>query len=461
MEPSIRSGSSHAPAESARRPAPPPPVPRGPYFLWGMLLAIVFALPDVTIDRSARSGRPLIQELAEPSDLLTWRRPRVGEREWAARLDVGLDDVLATERVLNRLYSRPEGTGWGRPGGFAFELGGLRIAVHPRALLAAVWAAVVAYSLHMRRRLGHKDALIAEERRKRDDLRATRDAKIEELTRINKKMNQMQAKLVTAEKLASIGRLSATLAHEIRNPLTIIQTSAGLIADENARETPTGQAAEIIAQEVRRLNGIITDLLNFARPKPPRLGRHSLNDTVHGFLTPLVEELARKRIDVAFIPGEIAEDVLIDPDQFYQVLLNTLWNARDAVLENGGGRIEILTMHAGHYAQVEIRDSGPGMTPAVLSQVSEPFYTTKTQGTGLGIPVCIQLMEGMGGAWSVWSRPEEGCRVTLSVRTVPVSTRGDTDGHVRMELLEQTDPAFGGARVLGPDPTDNPLKGPR
>lgn len=285
--------------------------------------------------------------------------------------------------------------------------------------LPALLGIAVGWALYLRRCYElHDDIILFEERRNRE-MRELRDAKIRELLETNQKLARMQAKLVSAEKLASIGRLSATLAHEIRNPLTIIQSAAGVIRDDLPEESSSREPVQLIHQEVIRLNGIITDLLNFAKPKPPRLDELQLVDLLRVWLPPLTEELQRKGLRVECVFGADLPMVAVDSDQLYQVLLNVLWNARDALLESGGKCIRLSTTANREKTLVtlDITDDGNGIPEELLRQIGEPFFTTKTQGTGLGIAICMQLMEGMGGRFRISTTPGEGTTVTLTLRT--------------------------------------------
>ncbi len=392
-----------------------------PYVLLGVLFTLLLLVPEVALISAHHATYPRIQQLLWPKGLGSWRDERLDEGVIAANLGVPLAQVYTTEQVLASVVRwgeihnvRAEGSPIA-----AIPLGATTLLVKPRAPLAFVWGPLAAYVLFLRRRERLQAALAWQEERKNQEMRAINETKIRELTAINRKLSDMQQKVLTAQKLASIGRLAATLAHEIRNPLTVIQSATGVIRDDLAEDSPAREAVDLIQEEILRLNRIITDLLNFSNPKPPRVAPHDLNDLIAGWVSRLEEDLARKRITIVFRPGNIAE-ANIDPDQFYQVFLNIVWNARDAVLEQGGGMIEVGTAMEGTAAVVvDIHDNGPGMSPVTLQQITEPFYTTKTKGTGLGLPVVVQLMEGMGGRFRAESQLEEGTRIFLHLQAAP------------------------------------------
>lgn len=396
------------------------------YLLYGAALAVFFALPFVD---AVRAPRPPLAELElyfGEHPLRPWR-DRIGNGEVLSReARVPLADLYSADATLAsiRRLAVEQGTGGARGPGLigTIEIGGWHWTPRPASFFAAFAGFSVAGLLYLRRRLHFSREVIEYEQRKNEDMQRTFSAKIRELTEANRALESARAQLVSAEKLASIGRLSATLAHEIRNPLTIIQTSAGFIADELPEGSSAAEALELINAEIVRLNGIITDLLNFARPKPPRLVRADLNATVRTWLPPLEEELLRRGIALRFEPGVALPEAHADLDQLYQVLLNILWNARDALVEDGteAPHIAIRTIReSARFVAIEIEDNGPGMTKEQLEQIGEPFYTTKTQGTGLGLPLCMQLLEGMGGELRVDSRVEEWTKVSLVLAVAP------------------------------------------
>lgn len=242
------------------------------------------------------------------------------------------------------------------------------------------------------------------------------EARIEESQMIIAKMNKLQSRLVETEKLASIGRLSATLAHEIRNPLTIIKSATEIVTDEVEPEGNANTAITLIREEVDRMDRIISDLLNFARPKQANLVKEDLNSLIRHWLPPIVEELEKEGIQLVPQFDKFGE-VFVDPDQLYQIFLNVIWNARDALSGHPNPHLFIRTEELDfRYACLHIQDTGPGMIPETLKQISEPFFTTKTRGTGLGLAVSQQLIDGMKGRMKIESEVEVGTTVSILLR---------------------------------------------
>lgn len=192
-------------------------------------------------------------------------------------------------------------------------------------------------------------------------------------------------------KLSSLGRMSATLAHEIRNPLSAIHHAAELLEDGH-RNPEDARLVEIIRSHVRRVNRIIDDMLNLSRRPASVARRFELGAAVRDFLdrhhNPAVD---RDRVRLALPPEPV--EVRFDPQQLEQVLDNLVSNA----FRHGGRDVEV-TLSVGMEARFElpwlrVRDTGPGLSPDVRAQLFEPFFTTSTQGTGLGLFVCRELCE--------------------------------------------------------------------
>lgn len=396
-----------------------PAVGPAKYVLVGLIFGLVFGLPSLALMPGNVASYPRIQRVMEPASPLSWARRAMPEQELARELGITLEALYTTETTLYayaKWMDRNGGAPAGEPlvrvpvAGATLEVG----RAFPWGMLAGMLLGLAMYS---RSRAVQRAEQLEEEKLRRESLIAREHARFTEMSRMVRQLNEMQAKLVSAEKLASIGRMSATLAHEIRNPLTIIASSAGMVAEDVPEGSNIREAMDLIRQEIERLNRIITDLLNFARPKPPRIEPHPLNQLMQNWTTTLGEELARRNIALHTRLDPAVGDALLDVDQLYQVLLNVVWNARDALADGSGGRVDVETrLDVVGTVLIVVRDNGPGIPPDVLEQIGEPFYTTKTQGTGLGIALCKQLMEGMGGSFNIESVLEEGAAVSLRLR---------------------------------------------
>jgi len=245
----------------------------------------------------------------------------------------------------------------------------------------------------------------------------------------------------TTHRLASLGRLSAGVAHEIRNPLSGIGTNAQVLRRRLEDDDPRVRFVDFILEEVNRLDKIIEDLLRFARPPEPRMVAHDLRESIDKVLL-----LTRGRIDEAGIQVELEiegepRQAYVDPDQVAQVLLNLVLNAIQAMPEGGDLQLQLgevdkfgpVVGRSGRrasdgqsqgpkrlYLQIVIRDSGVGIDSADLPKLFEPFFTTRPSGTGLGLSTCQVLIRQQGGAVSVESELGKGTAVTV---LIPVEKR--------------------------------------
>lgn len=241
------------------------------------------------------------------------------------------------------------------------------------------------------------------------------------------------------DRLASLGELAAGVAHEIRNPLAGIGTSAQLLKRRLEAGDPRGQFADLILEEVTRLDRIVESLLKFARPTTPRLSRQPILPPLEKAQA-LVHELAvRQNVELRVEHPDSLPDLYLDHDQILQVLLNMLMNALQALSQGGEIVVSVaparkraadrsgigrratdrLRSHAEvpelEVVEIRVRDNGPGIPAAVLAKVFDPFYTTRTQGTGLGLSICQSIVREHGGSISIESTVGQGTTVIVDL----------------------------------------------
>jgi signal transduction histidine kinase len=311
--------------------------------------------------------------------------------------------------------------------GLVFHWGNNALLLRYNIFLNMLYAAGLGTVLFLRNRDKTNSRLIDRQNRELSILNRRQAIEVEESSRLLRDLGRAQMRLLSAEKLASIGRLSATLAHEIRNPLGIIASSAGMVAEDLDPASPQGQALELIRQEIQRLNKIISDLLNFARPRPPHPTYHDLNDLVRVWIAPHQDALGEKHVQLLADLEPALPEVFIDSDQLYQAFLNLLLNASEALDEHGGGTIVVTTRtESREVVAIELRDNADGIPPDILAQVFEPFFTTKTTGSGLGLAVVKQTVESMGGMVEMISTRGEGTRVRLRIPTGPAPAQAES-----------------------------------
>jgi signal transduction histidine kinase len=223
----------------------------------------------------------------------------------------------------------------------------------------------------------------------------------------------LEARLIKSERLASVGELAGALAHEIRNPLGSLFAAAKMLHAESPQAAAYDRPAltRVIAEEARRLNRVLSDFLEFARPRPPLRRPHSLNGLV-------AEVLDSLRLD-GFAEGKtlltrLAPDlpsIPVDADQIKQVLWNVVRNALEA---SGAGRaLQVATGVDDGRVVVEVVDSGAGIPPEQQARLFEPFQTTKPGGSGLGLAIAHRIVTAHGGAIDVASQPGDGTRVRV------------------------------------------------
>ncbi|MHB1394011.1 MAG: sensor histidine kinase [Clostridia bacterium] len=234
-----------------------------------------------------------------------------------------------------------------------------------------------------------------------------------------KEIQQFEESITRAKNLASLGELSAGMAHEIRNPLTSIKGYAQYIKSELTDNPELIPDVSTIISEVDRLNGIIDRFLIFARPNLPELQSEDINS------------LLRRTIEFynRDIPGNICvitdfgdlPPVSIDSDQMEQVILNLLLNAVQAMPE--GGELSIKTRYLKQFglAEIIIADTGSGISPQNYDKIFEPFFTTKNKGTGLGLAICSRIVENHKGFIEVSTTPGEN---TEFIIRLPVNEGG-------------------------------------
>lgn len=233
------------------------------------------------------------------------------------------------------------------------------------------------------------------------------------LLRDLREIRELQEKVRRSERLASLGRLAAGMAHEIRNPLSSIRGFAQYFMRRlRGQEEEVGYAS-IMVREVDRLNRVITQLLDFARPKEPQREPHSLDTIMSSSLSLLGPEIARRKVEVEKECEPALPLVAVDRDQLSQAFLNLLLNALESM--DGGGKIRIGLRKGPVPSTVEatVADTGGGIPAEDLGKIFEPFFSTKRKGTGLGLAIVHQIVEGHGGEISVESR--EGIGTTFKI----------------------------------------------
>jgi signal transduction histidine kinase len=253
------------------------------------------------------------------------------------------------------------------------------------------------------------------ERRQKLVLQAT----VERLGSVYERVQANFEGMKRIERLSAIGQLSAGLAHEIRNPLASIAGAASILSRNEKLEPKHVKCVDIIASECDRLDGLLTNFLDFARPRPPRLQTIDVNVVLDNVLALASHGLRGKVVHCEKQTEPDLPKVECDPEQLEQVLLNLMINAIEASPAD-----ETVMLVAGvEDGRVAIRviDQGYGVAPAHIDRLFDPFFTTKEHGTGLGLPVAHQIMTQMGG--TLLAQRNSGKGMTFSI--VLPAKRGD------------------------------------
>lgn len=216
-----------------------------------------------------------------------------------------------------------------------------------------------------------------------------------------------------AEHFATLGELAAGLAHEIRNPLAGIAGVVEIIGRDLPTTSPARSVLKDVRIEIAQINHILTDLLQTARPHPPSIRRSNLNTTVEHAVMLARQQALSRPIEIAFKKNAELPEIEHDSDQIHQVLLNLLLNALQAI--DGTGHITVEIEARGQTAAIIVSDSGRGIPPEHLPNIFRPFYTTKGNGTGLGLSLARRIVEEHHGHIDVTSTVGKGSKFVVSL----------------------------------------------
>jgi signal transduction histidine kinase len=264
------------------------------------------------------------------------------------------------------------------------------------ALLGA--AGVLATGIGLRRGIAQiKGGLEGLHRNFVPDLPERRD----ELGEISAAINQMartrrklEEELRREDRARAVGRLVARIAHEMRNPLNSIRLSLQMLSHRQEKNRLKREDFQIVLDEVDRMNRLLSDLLAFQQPRPPRMEARVVGPLLHDSAQ-LVKPQAEQSGVLVVVNDAAAECAMLDEQYFRQILVNLLLNAIET--SESGNTVQVNAGAAGERIAIQVSDHGPGLTPEQLEHLFEPFYTTKSSGHGLGLAVSRELAQSMGG----------------------------------------------------------------
>ena len=246
-----------------------------------------------------------------------------------------------------------------------------------------------------------------------------------ELSRdITADINTRQA-MMQQDKLASIGRLSAGVAHEINNPLTTILTTAMLIQEDIDPKNPMYEELETITNETLRCRKIVASLLDFARQTTPAKKHYNINDIITECIRLTRKQAEFKDVQILKVLSEKVPELLLDKEQIQQALINLILNASDAT--DPGGKIIVSTafLPGNQFVNITVSDTGKGIAAEVVDKIFEPFFTTREIGTGLGLAITHGIIGRHGGDIRVQSQPGQGTTFTIRLP----HNQGNQDDH--------------------------------
>jgi two-component system sensor histidine kinase HydH len=218
----------------------------------------------------------------------------------------------------------------------------------------------------------------------------------------------LQEQVKRAERLASLGRLAAGVAHEIRNPLGALKGFLQYFQRKLPLQEQDKTYLTVMMKEVDRLNSVISNLLDFARPKNPVLEPCDIGDLIRHVLTLTESDVQSKEIDISLNIAEDLPQVRLDRDQMTQVFLNILLNAIQVMEPGGQIRVVAKSRAESNQLEIAISDNGKGIPADDLPRIFDPFFTTKKRGAGLGLAIAYTIIENHHGEITVESEEGKG-----------------------------------------------------
>lgn len=240
-----------------------------------------------------------------------------------------------------------------------------------------------------------------------------------------RELEHTHERLVESEKMAALGRLSATLSHELRNPLAGLKGASQLLLRKISEQDDRRVYVNLILEEVQRLGRIVDDLLHFAKPGTMRQNILDANQVIQDVILLHSEDLSQRGITIRKRLS-ILPPVKADKDKFIQVIVNIIQNARDAMPEGG----ELLISSGvtknepenGDFITLQFKDTGRGIPDEDRAHIFEPFFTTKPSGVGLGLAICKAIIEEHGGSISLTPCGEDSSTGTIVTVRLPLMT---------------------------------------
>lgn len=224
-------------------------------------------------------------------------------------------------------------------------------------------------------------------------------------------LKKAEERLHLAERLSSLGELSAGVAHEIRNPLAGIKINTQILSRQKDLTDMERQLLESTQNGIAKIQKIVEDMLHFAKPKAAHFAEEDINEVITQSLSILQMKIKKAHITPLLEQPEGLPRIWIDPNQIQQVVINLILNAIQAMAK--GGTLTLRTRREDGGVAVEVRDTGIGIPEAHLKKIFDPFFTTKSEGTGLGLSISLKILENHGASIDVSSFEGQGSVFTL------------------------------------------------
>ena len=242
----------------------------------------------------------------------------------------------------------------------------------------------------------------------------------DELGEISAAINEMastrrrlEAEVRREDRARTIGRLVGRIAHELRNPLNSIRLSLQMLAQRQEGKRLHAADFQMVIDEVDRMNRLLSDLLAFQQPRPPKMELRSVGPIIENCVHFAKPQAGKQEVDLV-LAGDLSQETLLDEQYFRQIMLNLILNAID--VSQGGEQVLVNATAVNGSIAIEVSDRGPGLTTEQQEHLFEPFYTTKTTGHGLGLAVSRELAQSMGASLSWRNEPSHGATFVLSLK---------------------------------------------
>jgi signal transduction histidine kinase len=356
------------------------------------LVTPLLALPDGVHEQYfAGNGAPVLGTIVALPDY-----------EWRLIVEVPADEAFGALRRLGSLS-------------LLLELLLVAVLIGTAVVVSRSVVAPLSRLVHASRRVAQGDRSVRVQDDTGDEIGELGHAFNEMTSALAKTTNDVrelhQREIERASQLATVGELASGIAHEIKNPVVGVANGLDIVRRRAGTDATLLPIIDEMERQIRRVQGAIQELLTFARPAIPALAPVSANDLAERAIR-LVQPTADKggvRIEARLDPSHAS--VLADAEMIHQALINLLMNAIEATPH--GGRVDVYTRTSGDWIEIDITDTGRGISPEHLESVFKPFFTTRHTGTGLGLSITREIIQRHGGTVALRSRLGEGTTVTM------------------------------------------------